>query len=188
LKKGKISWREQIKNPEIERGTNMAKSRYEKYVVRKPAVVNYMTYTDEMSAGDKLPVLSPIDTGPRVIISKKLVPSANTIVEYGFISGNLTMGQAKSSEDFESHRHDYEEVFLFLGTNPHDTTDLGAEIEFWLGEGKERDKVVLTTSSAVYVPGGLVHFPLTYRNVKRPVMQVTIMPSAGKRDIKPINK
>jgi hypothetical protein len=163
----------------------MANSRYEKYVVRKPAVVNYETYKDVMPEGDKLPVLSPIDTGPRVIISKDLVPAANTIVEYGFISGDLTMGEAQSAKDFEFHSHDYEEVFLFLGTNPEDTTDLGAEIEFWLGEGAERDSVVLTTSSAVYVPGGLVHFPLTYRNVKRPVMQVTIMPSAEKRDVKP---
>jgi hypothetical protein len=172
----------------IQRRIDMAKSLYEKYVVRKPAVVNYQTYKDVMSEGDKLPVLSSIDTGPRVIISKDLVPAANTIVEYGFISGDLTMGQTQSAKDFESHKHDYEEVFLFLGTDPHDTTDLGAEIEFWLGEGKERDKVVLTTSSAVYVPGGLVHFPLTYRNVKRPVMQVTIMPSAEKRDIKPVKK
>jgi hypothetical protein len=188
LKKAKILWREQIKIPRIKRRTDMAKSRYEKYVVRKPMVVNYLTHKDETPAGDKLPVLSPIDTGPRVIISKKLVPAANTIVEYGFISGDLTMGQAQSAKDFASHRHDYEEVFLFFGTNPRDTTDLGAEIEFWLGEGKERDKVVLTTSSAVYVPGGLVHFPLTYRNVKRPVMQVTIMPSAGRRDIKPVKR
>ena len=166
----------------------MAQSRYEKYVVRKPAVVNYQTYKDEITEGDKLPVLSAIDTGPRVIISKDLVSDANTIVEYGFISGDLTMGQTQSDKDFASHRHDYEEVFLFLGTDPQDTTDLGAEIEFWLGEGEERDKVVLTTSSAVYVPGGLVHFPLTYRNVKRPVMQVTIMPSAEKRDVKPVNE
>jgi hypothetical protein len=166
----------------------MAKSRYEKYVVRKPATVNYQNYKDVMTEGDKLPVLSAIDTGPRVIISKDLVPSANTIVEYGFISGDLTMGQAQSAKDFETHKHDYEEVFLFLGTNPKDTTDLGAEIEFWLGEGKERDKVVLTTSSAVYVPGGLVHFPLTYRNVKRPVMQVTIMPSAEKREVQSVKK
>jgi hypothetical protein len=166
----------------------MAKSRYEKYVVRKPAVVNYQTYKDVMSEGDKLPVLSAIDTGPRVIISKDLVPAANTIVEYGFISGDLTMGQAQSANDFETHKHDYEEVFLFLGTDPKDTTDLGAEIEFWLGEGTERDKVVLTTSSAVYVPGGLVHFPLTYRNVKRPVMQMTIMPSAEKRNVQSVKK
>ena len=166
----------------------MAKSKYEKYVVRKPAVVNYQTYKDVMPEGDKLPVLSPIDTGPRVIISGDLVPDANTIVEYGFISGDLTMGQAQSAGDFAFHKHDYEEVFLFLGTDPKDTTDLGAEIEFWLGEGKERDKVVLTTSSSVYVPPGLVHFPLTYRNVRRPVMQVTIMPSAEKRVIKPASK
>jgi len=164
----------------------MADSIYEKYVTRKPAVVNYQTYLDETPEGDKLPVLSPIDTGPRVIISKDLVPTANTIVEYGFISGDLTMGQAQSDKDFESHRHDYEEIFLFLGTDQRDTTDLGAEIEFWLGEGDQRDKIVLTTSSSVYVPGGLVHFPLTYRNVTRPVMQVTIMPSAEKRQVKPV--
>jgi hypothetical protein len=166
----------------------MAVSRYEKYVVRKPATVDYQTGKDVIHKGDKLPVLSAIDTGPRVIISGDLVKAASTIVEYGFISGDLTMGEAQSSKDFAFHRHDYEEVFLFLGTDPKDTTDLGAEIEFWLGEGKERDKVVLTTSASVYVPPNLVHFPLTYRNVKRPVMQVTIMPTTGRKAIKAAGK
>jgi hypothetical protein len=138
----------------------MPESRYEKYVVRKPATVDFQTGADVMHEG-KLPVLSVVDTGPRVIISGALVPAASTIVEYGFISGDLTMGQATSDKDFSFHKHEYEEVFLFLGTDPQDTTDLGAEIEFWLGQGEERDKVVLTTSSAVYVPPNLVHFPLT---------------------------
>ncbi len=158
----------------------MAKSMYEKYVVRKPATVNFQTHKIAVAEGDKLPVVSPIETGPRVILSKDLVPAANAIVQYGFISGEFTMGETQNPKDFVSHKHDYEEVFLFLGTNPKDTTDLGAEIEFWLGEGKERDKVILNTSSSVYVPAGLVHLPLTYRNVKRPVMLVTITHLAKK--------
>ena len=162
----------------------MAESRYEKYVVRKPAVVNYETREDEIPEGDKLPVMSAIDTGPRVILSKDLVPASSSIIEYGIISGEVMIGQTRSSEDFEPHRHDYPEIFLFLGTNPSDTTDLGAEVEFWLGEGEEQESVVLNTSSAVYVPGGLVHFPLAYRNVKRPVMQLVIMPTAEKRELK----
>jgi hypothetical protein len=166
----------------------MAKSRYEKYVVRKPAVVSYENYKDVMPEGDKLPVLSAINTGPRVIMSKDLVPNAHTIVEYGFVSGDLTMGQARSAIDFEAHKHDYDEVFLFLGTDSKDTMDLGAEIEFWLGEGQDQDKVVLNTSSAVFVPGGLAHFPLCFRNVKRPVILVVMIPSAEKRQVQTIRK
>jgi hypothetical protein len=47
-------------------------------------------------------------------------------------------------------KYDYEEIFLFLGTDTEDTGKLGAEVEFWLGEGNDMEKVVVTTSSRPY--------------------------------------
>ncbi len=163
----------------------MAASRYEKYVVRKPAVVVRVgdEYIDQIPEGDKIPRKDSVDTGPRVIFSNERVKDATTIVEYGYVTGDLLVGDG---QDFEPHKHNYEEIFLFLGTDPDDTTDLGGEIEFWLGEGDEREKVVFTTSSSVYIPPGLAHFPQVWKNVKKPIMTMVIMPSTGERRLVPV--
>ena len=163
----------------------MVTSRYEKYVVRKPAIVKKVgeTYIDVMPEGDKIPNERPEYTGPRVIISKKAVPDANTVIEYCFVTGDTVVGTGR---DFDPHKHNYEEIFIFLGTNPEDTTELGAEIEFYLGEGDELEKVVLTQSSTVYVPAGLAHFPQVWKNVKKPVFTMVVMPTAGDKDVIPV--
>jgi hypothetical protein len=38
----------------------------------------------------------------------------------------------------EKHAHPYDDMLLFLGTNPQDLTDLGAEIELYLGEEEKQ--------------------------------------------------
>jgi hypothetical protein len=161
----------------------MSKSRYEKYVVRKPAIVT-SDYRDEIPATDKIPISSSVDTGPRVIFSPARVKEGHSIVEYGIISGDVTIGEGYITEP---HKHDYEEIFLFLGTDPKDTTDLGAEVEFWVGEGQDREKIIFNTSSSIYIPPGTVHFPQIWRNVKRPVMTIVIMPTSQKRILKPVS-
>jgi uncharacterized RmlC-like cupin family protein len=161
----------------------MPASRYDKYVVRKPAIVT-SDYQDEIPVTEEIPVSSPVDTGPRVIFSPDRVKEGNSIIEYGIISGDVTIGDGFITEP---HKHDYEEIFLFLGTDPKDTTDLGAEVEFWLGEGLKRDRVIINTSSSIYVPPGLAHFPQIWRNVVRPVMTIVIMPDAKKRILKPVS-
>lgn len=163
----------------------MGESRYEKYVIRKPAILvrDGDIYVDRVPETDKLPVWSEKDTGPRVIFSNDLISGATTKIEYGFITGDINVG---NGEDFNPHKHDYEEIFLFLGTDPADTGILGAEIEFWLGEGDELEKVLINTSSAVYVPAGLAHFPQIWKNVTRPVMTMVIMPTTGERNLQMI--
>jgi hypothetical protein len=155
----------------------MPQSRYEKYVCRKPAVP--VTNTSEaVPETDKIPNLSPFDTGPRVIFSPASFKEAGSFIEYGIVSGDCVIGNGTGPR---AHRHNYEEIFLFLGTNPEDTTDLGAEVDFWVGEGDEREKVTFTTSSSIYIPPNVVHFPQVWRNVVRPVITVVIMPSSNRR-------
>ena len=38
-----------------------------------------------------------------------------------------------------SHR-EYDELFLYYGSDPADNTRLGGEVEFWLGHGKDAEK------------------------------------------------
>jgi hypothetical protein len=159
--------------------STIAKSKYDKYVVRRPGLpVSHSVI--KFPDSDVFPNIDATDTGPRVILCNELIPNATTMIEYGFVMGDRIVGEGLS------HKHNYEEIFLFLGTDPQDTTKLGAEVEFWLGEGEDRDKVVLTTSSAVCVPPNLAHFPQIWRNVTRPVTMVVIMPTAGERKVVPV--
>jgi hypothetical protein len=164
----------------------MAESKFEKYIVRKPAVVVRVgdDYVDEIPKTDIIPVMNEVNTGPRVIFSNDLIRNAKTKIEYGYITGDTAVG---TGEDFVPHKHNYEEIFLFLGTDPQDTAKLGAEVEFWLGEGDELEKAVFTTSSAVYVAPGVAHFPQIWKNVKRPVMTMVIMPTTGERNLEPVS-
>jgi len=48
--------------------------------------------------------------------------------------------------------------------------DLGAEIE--IGMGREQERHIITTPASVYVPKGMVHCPLHFKRVDRPVLFV----------------
>ena len=72
------------------------------------------------------------------------------------------------------HAHDFDELFLFIGCDPHDTLNLGGEVETWLGEGDEAEKFILTKASSVFVPAGVVHNPQYFRRVDRPYLMVVI--------------
>jgi len=159
----------------------MAKSKYEKYVTRKPAIIK-SDYSEEVPKG-KIPLRTPVDTGPLIIFSKSFVPEANTIIEYGIVTGDMEIGNGSF---VNKHKHDYEEIFMFLGTDRNDPTDLGAEVEFWIGEGKDQEKIVFTTSSSIYVPPGVAHFPQIWRKVRRPVFTIVVMPTTGKKVIKKV--
>jgi mannose-6-phosphate isomerase-like protein (cupin superfamily) len=68
--------------------------------------------------------------------------------------------------------HTADEIFLFFGTDPDNPTDLGGEVEFWLGLGEDAEKYIITKPSCIYVPAGLVHAPIVWRNVRRPFIEI----------------
>lgn len=73
------------------------------------------------------------------------------------------------------HWHDYDEVFLFVGTDPHDFHDLGGEVEFWLGKGEEAEKYVFSEPTGIFVPKRLVHLPVYFRNVRKPFFMIPML-------------
>ena len=72
------------------------------------------------------------------------------------------------------HAHDFDELYLFLSTDPHDTLNLGGEVEFWLGEGNEAEKFTITKAAGEWVPAGVVHNPHYFRRVDKPFLMVII--------------
>jgi len=71
--------------------------------------------------------------------------------------------------------HDADEVFMLVGTDPNNPDDLGGELELWIGEGKDAEKYTITESTLIFIPKGLVHMPLYFRRVDRPIMMIEIL-------------
>ncbi len=159
----------------------MAESKYEKYITRKAAVLTRIddqgVVRFEVPPTPGIPLKNKDNTGPRMIFSNDVVKEATTKIEYGFILKDTVL--LNNSQNYGAHRHDYPEIFLFLGSDPNNTNYLGAEGEFWLGEGDELEKVRLDTSCSVYIPPNLAHFPLFFRNVKTMVIMGVVIPRVG---------
>ena len=80
---------------------------------------------------------------------------------------------------YEAHTHPHDGVIGFIGTNPDDPYDLGAEAELWMDD----EKYIITKSFLAFIPRGLKHCPLTVRNVKRPIFHFDIQTVIGKPEL-----
>jgi len=63
-------------------------------------------------------------------------------------------------------KHESDKLMVFLGSDPDNHEDLGADIELWL----ENDKLTLTETCVVFVPEGAAHGRMIVKNVRRPVI------------------
>ena len=67
-----------------------------------------------------------------------------------------------------NHAHDYDQILLFLGGNPKNFFEFEAEVEISLGE--EDEKHLIDTSTIVFIPKKLLHAPLEYKKVDKPIL------------------
>ncbi len=70
------------------------------------------------------------------------------------------------------HKHNFHQFFCFLGSDPRHIDELDAEIEVYLGE--EGEKHVITSPTVLHIPPGLIHCPMEYKRVDKPVMHFDI--------------
>lgn len=66
------------------------------------------------------------------------------------------------------HAHDFAEMLCFIGGNPLDITDFGAEIEITLGD--ECEVHIITSPAVVAMPPGLLHCPIVFTKVDKPLI------------------
>ncbi len=144
--------------------------KYEKYVVTKtiPPDPSIKWGIPELGITDLFHFLTP--SGP--------IKESNTMLEFAWIVKGSAFGV---TEDKPPHAHECDEIFLFMGSNPEEPDKLGAEIEFWMGEGDETEIIKMNTSGLVFVPKGLVHLPLFFRNVKKPLIWIVIGLNIGEK-------
>jgi hypothetical protein len=79
--------------------------------------------------------------------------------------------QPRLMED-KPHKHDFHQFLCLLGSNPLNIGDFDAEIEVWLGE--EGEKHTITSPTILHYPPGLVHNPINYKRVGKPVFHLDI--------------
>ena len=78
-------------------------------------------------------------------------------------SGNLTMAP-------EPHAHQWEEMIGIVGSDRENPKALGGNISIDM----DGDKYELKQSCLVYVPGGVKHCPIEFKNIKMPVLCFTV--------------
>jgi hypothetical protein len=67
------------------------------------------------------------------------------------------------------HTHKYDEFLIFLGAEPPDLCkSFDAEIDFWMGE--ELEKHTITSTTIIFIPKGIMHSPLNFRAIRKPVL------------------
>jgi hypothetical protein len=76
-------------------------------------------------------------------------------IQFGTFVAAGKMGR----EPYGPHSHDFNQIMLFMGVDTNEMGELGAEVELCIGE--EGERYMITTSSSVWVPKGLSHFPAT---------------------------
>jgi hypothetical protein len=143
---------------------------FEKYIIRQP--MRSMEFFDKLAAG--------FMTMPPLLFINGDVPvkGVDQFAEAIWVTSD---GSSIGDPDRPPHEHNFDELFMFLGSDSKKKNDLGGEVEFWIGEGESAEKYTLNTTSSVFVPRGVVHLPLIFKNVKRPFLMMTICFNIGNK-------
>jgi hypothetical protein len=146
----------------------MAESKYGKYIVS--------ALKENIVEAPWSPPVSPVSKGKGgrlLFLDNDMVPGAFYLETVWIVPPPGTEGKPRTGGvSVQPHKHDYDEVLCFFGTNPEDFYDLGGEVEFWI----EDEKHIITKSSIVFLPAGTMHCPLTFLRVDRPIFHFTSGP------------
>jgi hypothetical protein len=137
---------------------NMPDKNFKKYLVDKPVY--------EVTPVYKVKGRHPAMT----LMSNNLVPGSNMYIEVSWI-----YGMPDPNPSIFEHTHNYDEIVIHTSTDPQNPEDLGGEIEFMM----EGQLLKIDKTSAIYVPKGIKHGPLTWKKFKKPHIELTIMIGAG---------
>ena len=80
----------------------------------------------------------------------------------------------------EPHAHDWDEAIYFIGSDPKDFSDLGAEVEFSIGPKGQEEKRVFSVPTAVVVPKGIYHCPIVTLKIDKPYLCMAVQLTSKK--------
>jgi hypothetical protein len=100
-----------------------------------------------------------------------------SIFEYLIMCENIKRAPYRFGWDtINPHAHKKLEILLFIGTDLNDLNNLGGTAEIYLGKKSEMERYIIDSPTAVVIPGGLPHNPLTITRVDRPFLLTDVRP------------
>jgi hypothetical protein len=129
--------------------TSDGKSKYGKCLVKLP--IRKMGETSMFSAGADILHGFP----------------CNIIYAFGLKVGQLGMST-------EPHIHDHDEVVYFIGSDPKNLADLGAEVNFKFGPKGQEEDHILSEPTAVVIPKGIWHCPMITLKFQKPFLCMAV--------------
>jgi hypothetical protein len=119
----------------------MSATKYDKYVITKPVAIG--------------------GYGPEFIYTGEKEYKSNFTIMFLRITAPTLM------EEYP-HSHDFDMYLYFMSYDADNMGDLGADIEIGLGPEREIHKI--TTPTTVYIPAGMIHCPLEFKKVTKPIL------------------
>jgi hypothetical protein len=130
---------------------------YEQYVIRSPMREAGPNYVE----GRQNPTMT--------YMSRTQINMVNNYIEFGWI-------WAVPDPPIPRMRHDgFEEIVLHIGSDPDNPEDVGGTLQFGVGD----DLIEFNTNHCVYLPKGMDHGPLIWKEVRKPLLELAMMLGAG---------
>jgi hypothetical protein len=125
----------------------MVKTKYGKYILRK---------NKEQESRPETSAVTPV-----VLEGLKDWGGIKHRMNWSFISQPALMVD-------KPHSHDFDEFLCFFSCDPTNSLDFGAEVELSLGH--EGEKQSINTPTIVCIPRGLIHCPLNFKKISKPIL------------------
>src|SRR5512137_1609476 len=113
--------------------------------------------------------------GPFYVETEPGMTGMSLFAHHGEYKNGTTLGYHCINTNYEvpfAHSHDFHELLCFIGGNPENINDLGAEISICLGD--ELEEHIITSATVVSIPPGLKHCPLKVKKITKPFVFLEI--------------
>jgi hypothetical protein len=133
---------------------------YEQYVIRSPMREAGPNFVE----GRQNPTMT--------YMSRTQINIVNDYIEFGWIWD-------VPNPPIPKMRHDgFDEIVLHIGSDSQNPQSLGGTLKFGIGD----DLIEFDTTHCAYLPKGLDHGPLIWKEVHRPLIELAMMGGAGTLD------
>jgi len=135
---------------------------YEKYLVKEPIIQSQ-------------PVLNVQNRTfpPLIYLSSAQIPETKYNIEFGWV-----WGMPQPNPYLDERVGEFDEILLNIGGDCYNPEELGADIEYCLG-----DQILsINSTSTIFIPKGVRHGPLKYKEFRHPHVRISILLGTGERE------
>jgi len=134
---------------------------YEEYLVKEPIIQGQ----PDLSVQNRT-------FPPLIYMSSAQIPDIKYNIEFGWV-----WGMPQPNPYLDERVGEYDEILLNIGGDCYNPEELGADFEYSLGG----QILSINSTSAIFIPKGVKHGPLTYKEFRHPHVRISILLGTGER-------